>query len=150
MKICIASDHAGFELKNHLVAYLQEKGIEVNDLGPHEFNPQDDYPDFISLVGQKISTHSEELGIVLGHSGQGEALVANKYQNVRAGVFYGGSLELVTLLREHNNANVLSLGAHFLTKEEAVAAVQLFIDTKFTDEERHVRRIEKIRNLETR
>jgi ribose 5-phosphate isomerase B len=149
MKLFISSDHAGYELKNHLVTYLKEKGIEVADLGPAELNPTDDYPDLISLVGKEISANRpDELGIVIGYSGQGEALVANKYQNVRAGVYYGGPIEIVKLLREHNNANVLSLSGHFLTKEQAQEAVDTFITTQFTNEERHVRRIDKISQLE--
>jgi ribose 5-phosphate isomerase B len=149
MKIFISADHAGFELKNHLVTFLQQKGIEVVDKGPVELNPTDDYPDLISLVGQEISAQRpDELGIVIGYSGQGEALVSNKYKNVRAGVYYGGPIEIVTLLREHNNANVLSLSGHFLSKEEAEQAVETFVGTAFTGDERHVRRIEKITHLE--
>jgi ribose 5-phosphate isomerase B len=149
MKIFISSDHAGYELKKHLVGYFQETGIDVVDLGPFEFNAQDDYPDYISLVGEEISAHRpNEIGVVIGHSGQGEALVANKYKNVRAGVYYGGPLEIVKLLREHNNANVLSLSAHFLTPEQAEDAVDTFVETIFTEEDRHMRRIQKIKKLE--
>ncbi len=149
MKIYIAADHAGFELKSHLVTYLQETGVDVMDLGPFEFNKMDDYPDIISLVAQEISANRpNELGIILGLSGQGEALVANKYPNVRAGVYYGGSLEIVKLLREHNDANVLSLSSKFLTPEEAEDAVDTFVETQFTGDERHIRRIEKITQLE--
>jgi ribose 5-phosphate isomerase B len=149
MKIFISADHAGFELKAHLVTYLQENGIETEDMGPFDFNPQDDYPDIISLVAQEISMNRpNEMGIVIGHSGQGEALVANKYNNVRAGVYYGGNKEIVKLLREHNDANVLSLSAKFLTNEEAEDAVNTFIETQFTGDERHVRRIAKIKDLE--
>jgi ribose 5-phosphate isomerase B len=148
MKVFIASDHAGFELKEHLVHYLEENGIEVSDLGPHQFTAGDDYPDWISLVGQEISENQNQLGIVIGLSGQGEALVANKFKNVRAGVYYGGSEEIPKLLREHNNANVLSLGAKFLSKQEAERAVDIFIESQFSKDERHVRRIKKISNLE--
>lgn len=149
MKIYISSDHAGFELKAHLLAYLQSQGHEAVDLGPAEFDKQDDYPDTISPVPKEISAgRADEMGIVIGHSGQGEALVANKFKNVRAGVYYGGPIEILKLLREHNNANVLSLGAHFVSKEEAEAAVQTFLHTAFSGDERHVRRIEKIHNLE--
>lgn len=149
MKIFISSDHAGFELKAHLVSFLKMNGIDVVDLGPFELNPTDDYPDTIPPVAKEISAgRADELGIVIGHSGQGEALVANKFKNVRAGVYYGGPIEIVKLLREHNNANILSLGAHFTSKQEVETAVQIFLHTAFPGDERHVRRIEKIHNLE--
>lgn len=148
MKLFITSDHAGFELKQHLVHYLEENGVEVIDKGPHEFTPGDDYPDWISLVGEEINVNSNSLGIVIGLSGQGEAIVANKWKGVRAGVYYGGNLEIPKLLREHNNANVLSLGAHFMSTEEAERAVDVFIETQFTKDERHLRRIKKITQIE--
>jgi ribose 5-phosphate isomerase B len=149
MKIYLASDHAGFELKQHLTNYLQEHGFEVIDKGPYTFTAGDDYPDWISLAAEVISENPQERAIVIGHSGQGEALVANKFPKVRAGVFYGGNLEIPKLLREHNDANVLSLGAHFISKEEAEKAVDVFIDTQFSKDERHLRRIKKIIAIET-
>ncbi|MDQ3014356.1 MAG: RpiB/LacA/LacB family sugar-phosphate isomerase [bacterium] len=149
MKIFISSDHAGFELKAHLVSFLQMSGDDVVDLGPTQLNVTDDYPDTIAPVAKEISAgRADEMGIVIGHSGQGEALVANKFKNVRAGIYYGGPIEILKLLREHNNANVLSLGAHFLSKEEAEVAVQTFLQTAFSGDERHVRRIEKVHDLE--
>src|SRR4051812_48173823 len=123
MKVYIASDHAGFELKQHLVNYMEENGIDVVDKGPFEFTPGDDYPDWISLVAREVSENPSVRGIVIGLSGQGEALVANKFKGVRAGVYYGGPIEIPQLLREHNNANVLSLSAKFLSKEQAERAV---------------------------
>lgn len=141
----IGSDHAGFELKQHLVKYLEENGIEVIDKGPQEYDKEDDYPDLISKVAEEVSRDPENArGIVLGLSGQGEALVANKFKNVRAGVYYGGPTEIVTLLRQHNDANVLSLGAKFLNEKQAEQAVDMWIDTQFSGEERHKRRIQKI------
>jgi ribose 5-phosphate isomerase B len=148
MKVFIGSDHAGFELKEHLVHYLEENGIEVVDKGPHVFTAGDDYPDWISLVGEAISTEPQARGVVIGLSGQGEAMVANKFKNVRAGVYYDGPIEIVKLLREHNDANVLSLGAKFVSKEQAERAVDLFIETQFSEDERHIRRIKKIHHLE--
>ncbi len=149
MKIYIGSDHAGFALKQHLVEYLSKKGNEVIDTGPKEFNKDDDYPDFIAPVGREVSRDLEHArGIVIGHSGQGEALVANKIKGIRAGVYYGGSEEILKLLRQHNNANVLSLGAHFLTEQEAEKAVDIWLTTEFSGEERHVRRIEKIEKFD--
>lgn len=148
MKIYLASDHAGFELKEYLCGYLENHGFEVVDKGPYEFKEGDDYPDWISLVAEEVSDHPDERGIVIGHSGQGEAIVANKFLHVRAGVYAGGPIEIVELLREHNDANILSLGAHFLNKEQAERAVDAFIDTQFSEEERHVRRIKKILTIE--
>ena len=146
MKIYISSDHAGFALKAELVPFLLTCGFEVSDLGPSEYKHDDDYPDYISRVAAKISEHShiDNKGIVIGSSGQGEAIVANRFPNVRAAVFYGGPKHIVTLSREHNDANILSLGASFLTSEEAKKAVLLWLDTEFSGEERHKRRIEKI------
>ncbi|MBA3551042.1 RpiB/LacA/LacB family sugar-phosphate isomerase [Patescibacteria group bacterium] len=149
MKIYIGSDHAGFALKQHLVSYLAKKGNQVIDTGPQEFNKDDDYPDLISLVAKQVSQDLDgSVGIIIGHSGQGEALVANKFKGIRAGVYYGGPEEILTLLKEHNNANVLSLGAHFLTEHEAEKAVDVWLDTAFSAEERHVRRIEKIKKFD--
>jgi ribose 5-phosphate isomerase B len=148
MKLFISSDHAGFELKQHLVNYLEENGLEVFDKGPYEFKADDDYPDWISLVAEEVSVTPDSLGIVIGLSGQGEAIAANKFKGVRAGVYYGGPIEIPQLLREHNNANVLSLSAKFLDKSQAERAVDVFIETQFSKEERHVRRIKKIAKIE--
>jgi ribose 5-phosphate isomerase B len=146
MKIYIASDHAGFALKAELVPFLSARGFEVFDCGPDEYRHDDDYPDYVSLVAEKISEHPHALvkGIVIGHSGQGEAMVANRFPRVRAAVFYGGPKHVLTLSREHNNANILSLGAHFLTTYEAKTAVLLWLSTDFSKEERHIRRIAEI------
>jgi ribose 5-phosphate isomerase B len=149
MKIFISSDHAGYELKQHLVAYLKGKNIDVIDKGPFALDPLDDYPDLISLTAEEVSKDPENaMGIVIGLSGQGEAMAANKFKNVRAGLYYGGTDEILKLLREHNNANVLSLGSKFVSPEGAQKAVDIFIATKFSLDERHERRIEKISALE--
>lgn len=148
MKVYIASDHAGFELKQHLINYMKGNGVDVVDKGPFEFHPGDDYPDWISLAAEEVSKDPEALAIVLGLSGQGEALVANKIKNVRAGVYYGGPIEIPQLLREHNNANVLSLSAKFLQKDQAERAVDVFIETPFSNDERHIRRLNKVAAFE--
>lgn len=148
MKIYIAADHAGFDLKKVLVEYLKSKGHDVEDCGAHQLNPADDYPDFIYPCAQKVSSDSVSLGIVIGGSGQGEAMVANKVKGIRAAVYYGGNQDLVRLSRQHNDANVLSLGARFLTIDEAKVAVDLWLETKLIGEERHLRRIEKIKKIE--
>ena len=148
MTIFLGSDHAGFQLKEKIKKYLQEHGKDVQDLGAFDLNPDDDYPDFIIPVAKKITENPEEnKGIVLGGSGQGEAIVANRSKGVRAVVYYGGNLDIVRLSRQHNNANILSLGAHFLSKEEAFEAVKLWLETPF-EGGRHERRIQKIHKAE--
>ncbi len=146
--IYIASDHAGFELKKVLIDYLKSKGEEVKDMGPEVYDKLDDYPDFIYPCAKRVGQESGSLGIVIGWSGQGEAFAANKAKGVRAVVYYGGNPEIIKLSKIHNNANVLSLGAGFLSVDEAKAAVDLWLATDFLNEERHVRRIEKITKLE--
>ena len=165
MKIYLASDHAGFEMKGAIKEYLMylELGYEVVDMGADEFNEYDDYPDFIMPLARSIAEDSankiESFGIIFGGSGQGEAMCANRVAGVRAAVFYGqeipkdevnmegrqsvDSFEIVKLEREHNNANILSLGARFLTVDEAKFASELFLSTKFSGDERHVRRLSK-------
>ena len=149
MNIYIASDHAGYEMKEMLKVFLQKRGYEVTDIGPMSYNPQDDYPNTIGPLAKAVSNHASSgegdvMGIILGYSGQGEAIVANRMKGVRAGVYAGGSLESIQLMREHNDANVLSLGAHFLSHDDAQQAVLLFLDTPFSGEERHVRRIAEL------
>ena len=145
LKIYIGSDHAGFELKGKIIEYLTDSGFNVFDEGAFEYNKEDDYPDFISKVAKNISQEPKDSkGIILGGSGQGEAIVANRYQNVRAIVYYGGNSEIIKLSREHNDSNILSLGARFLGEKEVKDVVKLWLETKFSGEERHKRRIEKI------
>ncbi|MEK7116690.1 MAG: RpiB/LacA/LacB family sugar-phosphate isomerase [Patescibacteria group bacterium] len=147
MKIFFASDHAGFDMKNALIKYVKEFSYEVEDCGAYEFNPEDDYPEFIKKAAQAVSGATDgSMAIVLGSSGQGEAMVANRFPNVRVAEYYGGNLEIIKLSREHNDANVLSLGARFLSMNEVKEAVKLWLETKFSGEERHKRRIEQIEN----
>ena len=151
MKIFCASDHAGFNLKEKIVASLRESGFEVTDCGNTEYDEHDDYPDFIVKVAREISARPQEYkGIILGGSGQGEAMIANRFPHVRAAVFYGDRRSVteeemvLERTREHNDANILSLGARYLSEEEALSAVYRFLETPFSGEERHVRRIHKI------
>lgn len=144
MKVYLASDHAGFKLKQTLGSYLTKLGYDVQDLGPHKYDAQDDYPDFIIPAVEKVAQERGSRGIILGGSGQGEAIAANKVRGIRAAVYYGKSLEIITLSREHNNANILSLGARFLSDQAAKKAVKLWLETSFSPEPRHVRRLEKI------
>jgi ribose 5-phosphate isomerase B len=148
MKIFISSDHAGFELKKFLVERLSLAGHDIKDLGPKEFNPEDDYPDYISLVAKEIAREpSSAKGIVIGGSGQGEAMCANKFYGIRAVVYYGGNLDIIKLSREHNDANVLSLGARFVSSSDALNAVNLWLRTPFSGDERHKRRLLKLYNI---
>ncbi len=160
MKVYIGSDHAGYELKEELRAYVSSLGYDLEDKGAFEFNPNDDYPDFIKPVAVAVVNDKESRGIVLGGSGQGEAICANKVQGIRCVVFYGGVIakipvdvngtqshdlfEIVTLARQHNNVNILSLGARFLTFVEAKQAVKLFLQTEFSGDERHIRRLNNL------
>lgn len=144
MKIYIGTDHAGFELKEHLVSFLRGLGHDVEDLGAHSLEPLDDYPDFIFPVAEAVAGDLESRGIILGGSGQGEAMCANRVKGVRAAVYYGGALDIAVLSREHNNANILSLGARFVDNDEAEEAVRLWLDTQFSGEEKHARRIAKL------
>lgn len=146
-KIYLATDHAGFNLKEEVKKYLEESGREVYDCGALTFEPGDDYPQFIALAAEKVqhdSMHEPSMAVIFGGSGQGESIVANRYRHVRAIVYAGGNLELVKLGREHNDANVLSIGARFVTKDEAVQAIDLFLSTSFSHEERHAERVIQI------
>ncbi|MDD2935010.1 MAG: RpiB/LacA/LacB family sugar-phosphate isomerase [Candidatus Pacebacteria bacterium] len=148
MKIYVGSDHAGFSLKKEIVEYLINEDFDVSDEGAFEFDAQDDYPDFISKVAEKVSKDPKNSkGIILGGSGQGEAIVANRFKNVRAVVYYGGDMDIVKLSREHNDANVLSLGARFISFDTAKNAVNLWLNTAFSEDERHLRRIKKVDSL---
>jgi ribose 5-phosphate isomerase B len=145
MKIYLATDHAGFELKEKIKHYLKEQGYEVSDEGAFAYNETDDYPDFIKMAAKQVASNPDESrAIIFGGSGQGEAVVANRLRGVRAAVYYGGNEEIIQLSRLHNNANVLSLGARFVTEEEARRVIHLWLSTDFSGEERHVRRINKI------
>ena len=134
-------------MKEKVKKYLQDLGYGVEDFGAYRLDPDDDYPDFISKAAEAVSKDPQNRAVILGGSGQGEAMVANKFPNVRAVVYYGG-MDVIPLTREHNNANILSLGARFLTEDEAIEAVKLWLETPFTEEERHIRRIEKIKKIE--
>lgn len=146
MTIYFATDHAGFELKEALVNFVRDElNYEVIDCGAFALDEDDDYPDFISIAAEAVSVEPiERRAIILGGSGQGEAMVANKFSGVRAVVYYGNEPRIVPLAREHNNANILSLAARFLTAEEAKEAVHSFLTTDFSGDERHKRRIQKI------
>lgn len=148
MTIYFATDHAGFELKEKIFTYVRDTlGYEVVDCGAYENMPEDDYPEFIRSAAEAVSKSAHNTrAIIFGGSGQGEAIVANRFSNVRAIVYYGGNEDIIRLSREHNDANILSLGARFVTLGEAQEAVELWLSTPFHEEERHVRRIAQIDN----
>ena len=145
MKIHIATDHAGLELKNSIREYLIDEGHDVTDHGAHEYDALDDYPDFIFPCAQAVAADPESRGIILGGSGQGEAMAANRIKGARAAVFYNGPTEIVKLSREHNNANILSLGARFMTENEIYDVIEIWLNKPF-EGGRHQRRIEKLDN----
>ena len=163
-KVFIGSDHVGYELKERIIAYLKELGYEVEDKGAYKYDLDDDYPDFIIPVAKAVAKNPAEfVGIVMGGSGQGEAIAANRIKGVRAAVFYSPCLpkhavdaegrqsedpyEMIRLTREHNNANVLSIGIRFVTEEEVKKVITMWLETPFTKVERHLRRIKKIDEL---
>lgn len=147
MKIYIASDHAGFYLKKNLIQYLGIKGYEVEDCGAFEMDEADDYPDFIIPCAQKVASDAGSLGIVIGGSGNGEAIAANKVKGIRAAVYNNGSAEIAKMAKLHNNANVLSLGARFISPDEAKRAITIWLDAEF-EGGRHEQRIKKIEEIE--
>ncbi len=146
--IYLATDHRGYELKEKIKGWLSEWGYEYEDMGAKEYDEKDDYPDFISLVGEKVSIDPDAKGIILGGSGQGEAIVANKFKGVRAVVYYGNNKDMIIHTREHDDANVLSLAADFIDESEAQEIIKLWLETPFPNEERHARRLQKIKQLE--
>lgn len=156
--VYFAADHAGFQMKEELSRFVKTLGHSVVDCGAVELDKTDDYPDVVHAAAKAVAMNPDERrAIILGASGQGEAMVANRYRGVRAAVFYGEpnsaqidesgkELDIISSVRAHNNTNVLSLGARFMTIEEAKTAVENWLTTKFSGEERHMRRNNKIDN----
>ena len=143
MIIHIATDHAGLELKEKVKSYLSKLDYEVVDHGAYEYDALDDYPDFIFPCAKAVSNDLNSKGIILGGSGQGEAMAANRVKGVRAAVFYNGPDEIIKLSRLHNDANILSLGARFMSDQEMYKIIELWLSTDF-ESGRHKRRIEKL------
>lgn len=158
-KVYFASDHAGFALKHALIEHVRTLGHQVEDMGAFELDHEDDYPDFVTPLAKRVADEFGARGVVIGGSGQGEAMCANRIPGVRAAVFYGpmrvtetldieggrsqDGYDLVRLARRHNDANVLSIGARFVRGEEATEALRIFLQTPFSDSPRHARRLEK-------
>ncbi|CAL9570183.1 Ribose-5-phosphate isomerase B [Streptomyces sp. enrichment culture] len=147
MRVYLGSDHAGYELKNHLVEWLKAAGHEPVDCGPHIYDAQDDYPPFCLRAAERTAADADALGIVIGGSGNGEQIAANKVKGVRAALAW--SEETAALGRQHNNANVVAVGARMHSTEEATKFVEVFLNTPFSGDERHVRRIEMLADYET-
>lgn len=152
MKIFIGTDHAGFVLKEKLVEFLKGQGHEVVDKGAYEYNEHDDYPDFVIPVAREVSKNPDTVrGIILGATGEGEAIAANKFPHVRAVIYYGRAncvvddeADIIERSREHNNSNLLSMGARYLTEDDMLEAVSRWLKTPYSGAERHVRRLGKI------
>ena len=144
MQIHLATDHAGYDHKNQVADWLATEGFDVIDHGPYEYDAQDDFPDFVVRAAQAISDNPTDRAVIFGGSGQGEAMLANRFPAVRATVLYNDSPEIVQLSREHNDANVLSIGARFLSVEDTKKHVWDWLHTNRSAAERHNRRIEKV------
>jgi ribose 5-phosphate isomerase B len=160
MTIALATDHAGFAQLKQLQEYLQAAGHTCKNFGPKEFKADDDFPDFIRPASEAVAKSECQMGVIIGGSGQGEAIAANRIRGVRCAVYYGPAtpktavdaeghtatnpLEIVILSREHNDANMLSLAARFLTIDDMKKAVDEWLKTPFSIAERHKRRIDKI------
>jgi ribose 5-phosphate isomerase B len=147
MRVYLGSDHAGYELKQHLVQWLTTAGHEPIDCGPHIYDAVDDYPPFVLRAAERTAADPEALGIVIGGSGNGEAIAANKVKGVRAALAW--SAETAELGRQHNNANVISIGGRMHTLDEATKFVEVFLATPFSEDTRHIRRIDMISEYET-
>ncbi|GAB3859923.1 ribose-5-phosphate isomerase [Micromonospora andamanensis] len=146
MRVYLGSDHAGFELKVHLANHLAKQGYEVVDIGPHAFDPEDDYPAFCLHAGTRVVADPGSLGVVIGGSGNGEQIASNKVAGVRAALAW--NVETAQLGRQHNDANVVAVGARQHTLDEATAIVEAFLTTSFSGSDRHARRIAQVAEYE--
>jgi ribose 5-phosphate isomerase B len=160
MKIAVTTDHTGFEALQQLKRFLEVLGHECIDFGPKNLDESDDYPDFMFPAAQSVAKGECEVGVIIGGSGQGEAMAANRVKGARCTLFYGPATakvaidaegntsqdpyEILRLSRQHNHANMLSLAARFLTLDEMKQAVQIWLQTAYSNEERHTRRVQKL------
>mgnify|MGYP000256392934 FL=1 len=142
MRVHIGGDHAAYEMQRGLVDWLAEQGYDVVDHGPKEYDELDDYPVFVLRAAEAVAAEPGSLGVVLGGSGNGEQMAANKVKGIRAALCY--STELAQLAREHNDAQIISLGGRFHTQEQAQAMVKVFLETPFSGVERHQRRLDMV------
>lgn len=163
MKISLATDHTGFEQLKDLEIYLESLGHTCQNFGPTTLNINDDYPDYIVKAAEAVASGDFERGVIMGGSGQGEAMAANRLKGIRCAVFYGPAVvgriidangrvssspyEIVRLSREHNNSNMISIAARFVSLADMQQVVKIWLDTPFTEQPRHVRRIDKLDTL---
>ncbi len=147
MRVHLGSDHAAYELKAHLADWLDQHGHEVVDHGPFAYDADDDYPPFVLRAAQAVAADRSSLGLVLGGSGNGEQIAANKVAGVRAALAWNE--DTAKLAREHNDANVISIGARMHSDDEAVRMLEVFLETPFSGQQRHQRRIDMIATYET-
>ncbi|MCP2253322.1 ribose 5-phosphate isomerase B [Prauserella aidingensis] len=146
VRVYLGSDHAGLELKNHLVAHLEQQGHDVTDVGPHVYDAADDYPPFCIETARHVVADVGSLGIVIGGSGNGEQIAANKVPGCRAGLAW--SVETAQLTRQHNHAQVIGVGARMHSTEEATGIVEAFLATSVDDDPRHTRRVQQLTDFE--
>ncbi len=146
MRVYLGADHAGYELKVHLASHLAQQGYQVLDVGAPEFDPEDDYPGYCLHTATRVVADPGSLGVVIGGSGNGEQIAANKVPGVRAALAW--SHETAQLARAHNDANVVGIGARMHTLDEATQIVSVFLSTPFSQAERHLRRIAQITGYE--
>lgn len=160
MKIALSTDHAGFEPLQKLQTFLESNGYTCVNLGPRQYSPSDDYPDFIKPAASAVASGECQAGIIFGGSGQGEAMAANRLKGIRCAVYYGPAtpvgaidaegnaaadeFEILRLVRQHNDANMLSLAGRFLSQEAIEKAVVIWLETSFSNAERHLRRINEL------
>ncbi|MBV7363959.1 ribose-5-phosphate isomerase [Actinomycetaceae bacterium TAE3-ERU4] len=148
MRIHLGTDHAGFELKNTVAAHLEKAGHEVIDHGAYEYDPNDDYPAFCIAAAEAVVSDPGSLGIVIGGSGNGEQIAANKVNGARCALAW--SKETAKLAREHNNANLMGIGGRMHSLEDALEIIDVFIAEPFSEDERHCRRISQLGEYENR
>lgn len=148
--IYLATDHAGFTCKETVKNYLLSKEYNIIDCGADTYEEGDDYPDYISRAAKEVSRDKNARGIIFGGSGEGEAIVANRFPHVRATVCYGGTqaIDIAKISRMHNDSNIISIGARYIDQNELLLVIQAWLDTEFSGDERHMRRIDKIDKLQ--
>ena len=146
MLVYLGADHAGFALKESVKDHLESRGIPVEDLGAHALNPDDDYPEFAAAVAQAVVRNPRALSILMCGNAEGITIAANKFDGIRAGIGY--SIEAATTMRNDDNANVISLPGRLRTSDNPLAIVDAFLATPFSNEERHVRRLKELAQLE--
>ena len=146
VRVYLGSDHAGFELKSHLVKHLSDAGHDVVDVGPAVYDADDDYPPYCVAAALRVVADQGSLGVVIGGSGNGEQIAANKAPGCRAALAY--DTETARLAREHNDAQVVAIGARMHSREEATAIVETFLATAFSQAERHAKRIAMLAEYE--